>query len=105
MLIIEALADLGYDVLEAPDGPTAMELLAQGRRIDLLVTDVGLPGMNGRQLGDALRTTPPGLKVVFITGYAENAVLNYDHLEAGMQIITKPFTMEVLASRIKALLS
>ncbi|AMK26251.1 PAS domain-containing protein [Sphingobium sp. TKS] len=105
MLIIEALADLGYDVLEAPDGPTAMELLAQGRMIDLLVTDVGLPGMNGRQLADALRTTRPGLKVVFITGYAENAVLNHDHLEAGMQIITKPFTMEVLASRIKALLS
>ncbi|KKW90809.1 histidine kinase [Sphingobium chungbukense] len=103
MLIIEALTDLGYDAIEAPDGPAAMELLAQGRDIDLLVTDVGLPGMNGRQLAEALRATRPGLKVLFITGYAENAVLNHGHLEAGMHVITKPFPMEALASRVKAI--
>lgn len=105
LLITETLGDLGYCAIEAADGPTAMDILARVGKIDLLVTDVGLPGMNGRQLADALRSNQPDLKVLFITGYAENAVLNHGHLEVGMQIITKPFTMEALASRIKALLS
>ena len=75
-------------------------------RIDLLVTDVGLPGgMNGRQVADAGRVVRPGLKVLFITGYAENAVLGNGHLEPGMQVLTKPFVMETLASRIKDLIA
>ena len=104
LLVSETLADLGYTALEAADGSAALKLLAADRAIDLLVTDVGLPGMNGRQLADAVRATRPGLKVLFITGYAENAVLNHGHLELGMEIITKPFAMEALATRIKAMI-
>jgi len=74
-------------------------------RIDFLVTDVGLPGgMNGRQVADATRVTRPDLKVLFITGYAENAVLGNGYLGPGMQVLTKPFVMEALASRIKDLI-
>ena len=105
MLVTETLIDLGYQVMEAADGPSALKLIAAGRKIDLLVTDVGLPGMNGRQLADAVRSGRPELKILFITGYAENAVLNHGHLEAGMHVITKPFTMEALASRIGELLA
>ena len=80
-------------------------MLQSNARIDLLVTDVGLPGgMNGRQMADAARVVRPSLKVLFITGYAENAVLSYGHLNAGMHIMTKPFAMEALASRIKELI-
>jgi PAS domain S-box-containing protein len=105
MLVTETLVDLGYTALEAADGPMAMKMLAGDRPIDLLVTDVGLPGMNGRQLADAVRSNRPNLKVLFITGYAENAVLNHGHLDRGMHVITKPFTMEALASRIKELIA
>ena len=105
MLVTETLIDLGYTALEASDGPEAMRLLARNQHIDLLVTDVGLPGMNGRQLADAVRASRPELKVLFITGYAENAVLNHGHLDLGMHVMTKPFAMEALASRIKALVS
>ena len=105
MLVTETLIDLGYTALEAADGPMAMKMLAGDRHFDLLVTDVGLPGMNGRQLADAVRSNRPNLKVLFITGYAENAVLNHGHLDRGMHVITKPFTMEALASRIKELIA
>jgi DNA-binding response OmpR family regulator len=73
-------------------------------RIDLLVTDVGLPGINGRQLADQARVTRPDLKVLFITGYAENATLANGFLEPGMQMITKPFAVEALATRISAMI-
>ncbi|MDV3455829.1 PAS domain-containing protein [Sphingomonas sp. HF-S4] len=105
MLVTETLADLGYHALEAADGPSALKLLTTESHIDLLVTDVGLPGMNGRQLADAIRSSRPDLKILFITGYAENAVLNHGHLEAGMHVITKPFAMEALASRIRELIA
>ena len=75
-------------------------------RIDLLISDVGLPGgMNGRQMADAARVHRPDLKVLFITGYAENAVLSHGHLDPGMQVLTKPFAMEALASRIKTMIT
>ncbi len=105
MLVTETLVDLGYAALEASDGPSALSMMTPERHIDLLVTDVGLPGMNGRQLADALRSSRPDLKVLFITGYAESAVLNHGHLEPGMHVITKPFAMETLASRIKELIA
>ena len=105
MLVTETLEDLGYVAIEAGDGPSALKLLTADRRIDLLITDVGLPGMNGRQLADAIRTQRPELKVLFITGYAENAVLNHGHLEPGMHVITKPFAMEALASRIREVIA
>ena len=105
MLVIEVLQDLGYSALEAVDGPAGLKLLQSQARIDLLVTDVGLPGgMNGRQVAEAGRALRPRLKILFITGYAENAVLNHGHLATGMQVLTKPFAMEALASRIKTLI-
>ena len=75
-------------------------------RIDLLITDVGLPGgLNGRQMADAAREKRPGLKVLFITGYAENAVVGHGHLAPGMQVVTKPFAMDALAARIRAMIT
>ena len=106
MLVTEVLEDLGYTAMEAADGAAGLKMLQSDVRIDLLVTDVGLPGgMNGRQVADAARVARPGLKVLFITGYAENAVLSHGHLDPGMHVLTKPFAMEALASRIKDLIS
>jgi PAS domain S-box-containing protein len=105
MLVSEALADLGYTAIEAEDGPSGLKVLGSDARVDLLVTDVGLPGgLNGRQVADAARAVRPDLKVLFITGYAENAVLSHGHLDQGMHVMTKPFAMDVLASRIRELI-
>ncbi|RZM04342.1 MAG: response regulator [Variovorax sp.] len=105
MLIVEVMQDLGYATLEAGDGAEALRHLRSDARIDLLVTDVGLPGgMNGRQVADAARGVRPGLRVLFITGYAENAVLSHGHLDPGMHVMTKPFDMDVLARRVKDLI-
>ncbi|WEZ85547.1 ATP-binding protein (plasmid) [Rhizobium sp. 32-5/1] len=102
MLVVDTLQELGYETLEAGDGPQGMRLLRSHARIDLLVTDVGLPnGMNGRQVADAARELRPGLKVMFMTGYAENAVLDRGHLDADMQIMTKPFQMDDFIQRIR----
>jgi PAS domain S-box-containing protein len=104
-LVIEVLNDLGYASLQAEDGASALQILESNTRIDLLVTDVGLPGgLNGRQLADAALLLRADLKVLFITGYAENAVINHGHLEPGMQIMTKPFEMDVLGRRIRAII-
>jgi CheY-like chemotaxis protein len=105
LLIVDVLQEAGYGVLEADDGPAGLKILQTDRRIDLLITDVGLPsGMNGRQVADAGRALRPHLKVLFITGYAENAVLGNGHLEPGMQVITKPFAIEALANKIRAMI-
>jgi PAS domain S-box-containing protein len=102
MLIAEVLAESGFAVIEAPDGPAGLRVLESNARIDLLITDVGLPGgMNGRQVADAARVYRPDLKVLFITGYAENAVIGRGRLERGMFVLTKPFQMEILAERIR----
>jgi CheY-like chemotaxis protein len=104
-LILEVLTDLGYTALEAGDGATGLAILKAQPGIELLVTDVGLPkGMNGRQLADAARVDRPGLKVLFITGYAENAVIGNGQLEPGMHVLTKPFAMDALALRIRDLI-
>jgi len=106
MLVTEVLEDLGYIAIETADGPAGLRVLQSGVRIDLLITDVGLPGgMNGRQVADAGREVRPGLKVLFITGYAENAAVGNGHLDPGMQVLTKPFVMEALINRIKELTS
>ncbi len=106
MVAVEILEDLGYVVLEAEDGPSALRILQARPDIDLLVTDVGLPnGMNGRQLADAVREQKPYLSVLFVTGYAENAVLNHGHLDRGMQVMTKPVTADALARRVTALIA
>ncbi|MGI4801338.1 MAG: ATP-binding protein, partial [Janthinobacterium lividum] len=105
MLVTEVLEDLGYTAIEAADGAAGLRVLRSDVRLDLLVTDVGLPGgMNGRQVADAARVARPDLKVLFITGYAENAVLSHGHLDPGMHVLVKPFAMEALASRIKELI-
>jgi CheY-like chemotaxis protein len=105
MLLTDLLQELGYQSIEASDGGSGLDILFSNTRVDLLITDVGLPGgLNGRQMADAARTRRPNLKVLFITGYAENAVLSHGHLDHGMHILTKPFSMDVLAARINELL-
>jgi PAS domain S-box-containing protein len=102
MIVIDVLEDLGYLSLEAVDAPSSLKILQSGVRIDLLVTDVGLPGgMNGRQLADAARALRSELKVLFITGYEENVVINQGHLDGGMQIMTKPFATGALGTKIR----
>ncbi|WP_328803972.1 ATP-binding protein [Sphingomonas sp. 8AM] len=106
MLVIEVLDGLGYTVLEAGDGAGALRMLDSGIRPDLLVTDVGLPGqMNGRQVADAALARFPTLRVLFITGYAENAVIGSGQLDPHVALLTKPFTMEGLAAKVRALLA
>jgi signal transduction histidine kinase/ActR/RegA family two-component response regulator len=105
MLVTDSLGDLGYACKEAADGASGLKILQSPERIDLLITDIGLPGgLNGRQLADAARVTRPDLKVLFITGYAENAVFNHGHVERGMEVMTKPFAVEQLASRVERML-
>jgi PAS domain S-box-containing protein len=102
MLVVEVAQELGYDVIEAMDGPSAMRLMDASPAIDLLITDVGLPGgMNGRQVADAMLSRSPGLKVMFITGFAENAVMGSGQLLPNMALLIKPFPMEVLAEKIQ----
>ncbi|MDO7844128.1 PAS domain S-box protein [Sphingomonas immobilis] len=103
-LIVEVLGELGYRAIEAEDGPKGLEILQSSRRIDLLITDIGLPGLNGRQVADGARAVRPALKVLFMTGYAENAALASGFLEPGMAMITKPFAMEALATRIREII-
>ncbi|MEJ0093392.1 MAG: ATP-binding protein [Methylocella sp.] len=106
MLVAEVLEDLGYIAIEAADGAAGLRILQSDVRIDLLVTDVGLPGaLNGRQVADAARQVRPELKVLFITGYADSAVFSRENLKPGMSILIKPFPMEVLASRIKEMIN
>jgi CheY-like chemotaxis protein len=103
LLVTETLQDFGYSVLNADDGASALKILRSSTHLDLLITDVGLPGgMNGRQVADAARVVRPGLKVLFITGYAEKAVLNHGDLEPGMRILTKPFAIDALTTTVDA---
>ncbi len=100
-----ALRELGYQVLEAGNGKAALELLAAHPHVDLLFTDVGLPGgMNGRQLADAARGSLPKLKVLFTTGYARNAIMHEGRLDPGVHLITKPFTFAALSQKLRDML-
>ena len=102
----QILRDLGYDVVDAPDGPSAMEILRQQRgKIDLLFTDVVLPaGMDGAMLAAEALQLRPDLKVLFTTGYARNAIVHQGRIDAGVELITKPFTDVELGSRIRHVL-
>ncbi len=104
-VILEMLGEQGYRTLEAIDGPSGLRILRTRQRIDLLVTDVGLPEINGRQLADQARETRPGLKILFITGYAESVAMSDGFLEEGMEMITKPFDLDNLSRRIRAMVS
>ncbi|NNC00983.1 response regulator, partial [Corallococcus exiguus] len=98
------LTDLGYHTLEASDGPSGLAQLRLNQRIDLLVTDVGLPGINGRQLADQARERHPDLKVLFMTGYAENAAVPSGFLEPGMAMMTKPFAIDAFAQKVRGII-
>lgn len=101
MLVAEVLREQGYASIEAGDGPAGLRILDSDARIDLLITDVGLPGgFNGRQVADAARVKRPDLKVLFITGYAENAAVGNGLLAPNMEVMTKPFVMADLATKV-----
>jgi PAS domain S-box-containing protein len=104
-VILEMLGDQGYRTIEAADGAAGLHLLRMNTQIDLLVTDVGLPGMNGRQLADLAREIRPDLKILFITGYAESVAIADGFLQSGMEMITKPFDLDHLSRRIRAMIS
>lgn len=100
-LIVEVLSDLGYTMIDTVDGQAGLRILESGTHIDLLLTDVGLPGgMNGRQLADAARRQRPDLKILFITGYADGVAVGDSQMERGMQVLIKPFTINALATKI-----
>jgi len=106
VLVSDVLADHGYTTLQAEDGPSGLRIVESNARIDLLITDVGLPGgMNGRQVADAARARRPDLKVLFITGFAGNAAVGNARLEAGTQVMTKPFDLSALAARVGDMLA
>jgi len=104
-VILEMLGEQGYRTLDATDGPSGLKILRSEVRVDLLVTDVGLPGMNGRQLADQARETRPDLKILFITGYAESVAMAGGFLQPGMEMITKPFDLDNLSRRVRAMIS
>ena len=103
-LVLDVLDMLGYRALEAAEPNAAVHILRSGERIDLLISDVGLPGMNGRQLADVARQHRPTLKVLFITGYAEQAASS-GFLDIGMDMISKPFSIDHLATRVRDMLA
>ena len=105
MIILDELNELGYTTLKAVDGPTALPILQSAQRIDLLISDVGLPGMNGRQIAEIGRQHRPGLPVLFMTGYAQSAAARTEFLAPGMEMIAKPFAMDELAAKIREMLA
>ncbi|KAF6692843.1 response regulator [Pseudomonas sp. EKM23D] len=104
LLVSAVLKELGYAYVEAGDGNTAVPIIQSDQRIDLLISDVGLPGMNGRQLAEIGRQLRPDLKVLFITGYAEHAAVRGGFLDPGMQLITKPFTFDLLTAKVREMI-
>lgn len=105
LVVSEMLVEAGYKVATAEDGPSGLRILEQANHVDFLITDVGLPGgLNGRQVADAARRNRPDLKVLFITGYAENAAVGDGHLERGMEVLTKPFDIGALVAKVRAMM-
>ncbi|QXQ21513.1 ATP-binding protein [Pseudomonas tolaasii] len=104
VLVSAVLKELGYGFVEAGDANAAVPIIESEQRIDLLISDVGLPGMNGRQLAEIGRQIRPGLKVLFITGYAEHAAVRGGFLDPGMQLITKPFTFDLLTAKVREMI-
>jgi CheY-like chemotaxis protein len=100
----ESLRELGFTVLEAADGQAALRILEHHPEVSMLFTDVGLPGFNGRELVEQARQRRPGLRVLFTTGYARNAIVHQGRLDAGVELLTKPFTRAQLSTRIRQVL-
>ncbi len=105
VLVSTVLKELGYAFVEAGDAPSVLPIIESDQRIDLMISDVGLPGMNGRQLAEIGRQIRPGLKVLFITGYAEHAAVRGGFLDPGMQLITKPFTFDMLTAKVREMIN
>lgn len=105
MLVRDVLEELGYEAVEAAEPNSAVQLLESDARFDLMISDVGLPGMNGRQLAEIARSHWPDLPILFVTGYAENAAIRAGFLGTNMAMITKPFQMEVLSAKINEMLT
>jgi len=103
-LLVDLLTEAGYHVRQAADGLSGLAALQSAARVDLLVTDVGLPGLNGRQMADAARDKRPQLNVLFMTGYAEVATVTSGLLGERMQMIVKPFTVEAVVTKIQKML-
>ena len=100
------LRELGYGVVAAADGPSALRLLENHPNVALLLTDVGLPGgLNGRQLAEEAQRRRPGLRVLFTTGYARNAIVHHGRLDPGVELITKPFSLSDLGAKLRQVLS
>ena len=104
LLVLQILKELDYTTIEAHDSASALPVLASTQRIDLLMSDVGLPGMDGRQLADIAREHRPGLRILFMTAYASNATHRREFLGEGMEMIMKPFTVAALAEKVREIL-
>jgi CheY-like chemotaxis protein len=104
LVVVEVLGELGYEAIEMADTEAALNVLASDRRIDLLVTDVGLPGINGRQLADLARESRPDLPVLFMTGYTAAAARRSEFLAEGMEMIAKPFAVDALGAKIREMI-
>jgi len=103
-LTCDTLRELGYTVVQANDGEEALEQLRIQPRIDLLFTDIVMPGINGRELVDRARVLRPGLRVLYTTGYTRNAVVHNGMLDPGVALLSKPFSIRELAVRVRAIL-
>jgi CheY-like chemotaxis protein len=104
MLVRQVLDELGYIAIEAGDATSALKAINSSVEINLVISDIGLPGMNGRQLADMVRKGRPDLPFLFITGYAAMATERNDFLDHGMDMLTKPFAMDDLASKISEMM-
>jgi DNA-binding NtrC family response regulator len=104
-LTASALANLGYDIIEAPSGPIALTLATERKRIHLLVTDVIMPEMNGRRVFEEMQAIHPGIKVLYVSGYSAEAIAHHGILDEGVQLLQKPFTMQSLAQNVRDVLS
>jgi len=104
LILADVLEELGYNVLLASDARPAIPILQSDRRIDLMVSDVMLPHVNGRKLAEIARASRPGLKVLFVTGYAENATFRGDFLDPDMDMLTKPFALDDLGAKVRAMI-
>ena len=104
LLVRDVLQELRYETIEVGDADAAIPILAAEGNIDLMISDVGLPGMNGRQLAEVARTHRPTLPILFVTGYAENAAIRAGFLGANMAMITKPFAIEALSAKISEMM-
>ena len=103
--LVETLRDLNYNVREAPDGNAALALFDKDPKgVDLLLTDIVMPGLNGRELSDRLQRRQPSLKVLFMTGYSRNAIVHQGRLDPGVSLLQKPLTQTMLAAKIREVL-